>query len=294
MALLGVALSTTGCDASPYAARVNSQVIKQTALNDELRQWATNPQYVSSFNSSNSSTGVTVAGEAPGSYSTAWVAGILSGMIEANIVRQHLAGEVPNAPVEAASASVSAISQVGWDRFRPAFRQTLISRLADESTVTPPSVPVATLRSVYDHYLQYFFLQICTAESSAFNAAEAKTLAASGVPNGVKTCYDQSQFASQTSAFQDAVLGLAVGKTAQVPTSYGYLVVKVVSRTNQPFTADAQRVLSTAILAAQGSPNTTVDSLVGKAKVQVNPAYGSWNSSQVIPVVPPSVPSTGS
>jgi hypothetical protein len=290
VALLALALGTTGCDASPYAARVNSQVIKQTALNDELRQWATNPQYVSSFNSSSSSTGVTVAGDAPGTFNTTWVAGILSGMIQANVVSQHLAGEVPNAAVEAASASVNAISQVGWDRFRPAFRQTLIARLADESTVTPPSVPVATLRSVYDHYLANFFLRICTVESSAFSSAEAKTLAASGVPNGVPACYDQSQFASQTSAFQDAVLGLAVGKTAQVPTSYGYLVLKVVSRTNQPFTDGVQRVLSTAILSAQGSPNATVDTLIAKAKIRVNPAYGSWQSSGV---VPPSPPSTG-
>ena len=84
-------MSATACDSSPYAAKVNSQVIKQTALNAELRAWAGNSAYVAAFNNSNSSTGVTVAGDAPGTYSTTWVAGILGGMIDATVFRQRLA-----------------------------------------------------------------------------------------------------------------------------------------------------------------------------------------------------------
>jgi parvulin-like peptidyl-prolyl isomerase len=144
---------------------------------------------------------------------------------------------------------------------------------------------------VYDRYAQYFFKQICTVQSSAFNQADAKALQASGVPNGHPACYDQDAFAAQPPSFQNAVLGLAVGKTAPpIPTVFGYLVVRVVSRTEQGFTPDVQRVLSTAVLSAQGSPNTTLDGLVAKANVKVNPTYGSWKSSQV---VPPAAPSTG-
>ncbi len=67
-------------------------------------------------------------------------------------------------------------------------------------------------------------------------------------------------------------------------------MVKVVSRTEQGFTSDVQRVLSTAVLSAEGSPNPTLDTLVAKAHVQVNPTYGSWQSAQV---VPPPAPASG-
>jgi hypothetical protein len=288
-ALVAISLTATACDTSPFAARINSQVIRQTALNAELSAWAGNPAYVNAFNSGNSS-GLTVAGAAAGTYSTAWVAGILSGMIDASVVRQRLhdTGQVSDPATVAASRSVNAISEVGWEQFSPAFRQTLVDRLADEATLTPPTVPVATLESTYQHYLPYFFTEVCTVESSAFSKAEAEALAASGLPNGVPLCYNQSQFEAQSTAFQTTVLDTAVGKTAPpIQTTYGYVVVKVVSRDVQPFSPEVQRVLSVAILNSEGSPNPTVDPLIAKARVQVNPVYGSWKSPQV---VPPTVP----
>ena len=156
---------------------------------------------------------------------------------------------------------------------------------------TAPSVPAATLRNVYNQYARYFFNQICTVQSAAFNQAQAQALQASGVPNGHLACYDQQAFTAQPTSFQNAILGLSVGKTAPpIKTLFGYLVVKVVSRTEQGFTSDVQRVLSTAVLSAEGSPNPTLDALVTKAHVQVNPTYGSWQSAQV---VPPPAPASG-
>jgi hypothetical protein len=221
------------------------------------------------------------------------VGSVLGGMIDASIFRQqlHATGTTPSAGINAAAYAVNAISQIGWDQFSPGFRQTLEGRLADESLLTSPSIPVATLRSVYDRYAQYFFNQICTAQTAAFNQAQAKALQASGVPNGHLACYDQQAFTAQPASFQNAVLGLRVGQTAApIPTLFGYLVVKVVSRTEQGFTPEVQRVLSTAVLSAEGSANPALDSLVAKAHVRVNPTYGSWQSAQV---VPPPAPSTG-
>jgi hypothetical protein len=81
-----------------------------------------------------------------------------------------------------------------------------------------------------------------------------------------------------------------VGRVAPpIKTSFGYQVVRVVSRAVQPFNEDVQRVLSTAIVSAQGQPNPTANAAVAKARVQINPAYGSWKSSQV---VPPTAPNT--
>jgi hypothetical protein len=290
-ALVALSLTATACDASPFAARVNSQVIKETALNVEARAWAGNTAYVSAYNSSNSTgnggTGGTVAGEGPGTYSTAWVANILDGMVAADVVHQQLAatGRTPTPAIEAASQSVNEIAQPGWDRFSASFRQTLVSRLADEAALTPSSESAATLLPLYDHYKSSFFTQICTVQASAFASAQAQSLATTGLPNGTPACYTQTQFEAQTAAVQTALTGTALGKAVPIKTSYGYLVLKVVSRQTQPFSADLQRVLS--IVTAQG-PNPALTSLLAKARVQINPAYGTWKSSQVMPPTDPS------
>ncbi len=213
-ALVVLALTASACDTSPYAARVNSQVIRETALNAELRAWAGNSAYVSAFNSANSTSGLTVAGDAPGTYSTTWVAGILTGMIDANVVRQRVVAtdQPPTSASQAAARSVNEISQIGWDSFSPAFRDVLVQRLADEAVLTPATVPQSSLLAAYNQYKQYFFLQLCMSQASAFSATQAASIAAQGVPHGVLSCYDQVQFEAQPSAFQSAVLPLAVGQ----------------------------------------------------------------------------------
>jgi hypothetical protein len=288
---LGVPLfAASACDASPTAVKVNSQVIKQAAVNAELRSWAGNSAYVSAFNSSNSSSGLTVAGDAPGTWSTSWVANILGGMIEGSAVRQRLTatGNLPDPATIAAARSVGEISQVGWDQFSPSFRDVLTERLADEATFTPPTVPVATVRDVYQQYQSYFFFEVCTLQDSAPTLDEAKALASTGLPNGSPACYDQAQFEAQPAAFRTAVQPTAVGRVAPpIQTSYGYQVVKVVSRAEQGFTPQVQRVLSAAIVAAEGSPNTTVNDLLSRTSVQLNPMYGTWKNTMVVPPVIP-------
>jgi hypothetical protein len=291
-ALLVVAFTTTACDTSPYAAEVNSQVIHQAELNAELGAWARNPVYVSSYNSA--STNGTVAGDAPGTYNTTWVAGILSGMVDASVVRQQVVatGKMPSSASLAAARSVNEIGQVGWSDFSAAFRDVLVSRLADEAVLTPVAVPQATMLSAYHQYLPYFFLQVCTVSSSAFNAGQAAGIAAHGVPNGVPFCYDQSLFEAQPPAFQHAVVSTQVGKVAApIKTSYGYQVVKVTSRAVQPYTPELQQVLSLVINSGQGNANPVITGLLAKASVRINPAYGTWSSLQV---KPPAVPNGGS
>lgn len=284
----------SACDVSPSAVKVNHEVIKQTVVNSELRSWSGNSAYVAAFNSSNNSSGLTVAGDAPGTYSMSWVANILNGIIQGAAVHQHLAARdnLPDQATMAAARSVGEISQVGWYEFSPGFRETLVQRLADEATFTPPSVPASTLRDVYQHYQSYFFVQVCTLEDSAPTLDQAKALAASGVSNGSPGCNDQVQFEAQPAAYRTAVQGTAVGHVAPpIQTNYGYQVVKVQSRVEQGFTPNVQRVLSVAVLAAEGSPNNAVNQLLNHTSVQLNPMYGTWKAPSV---VPPSVPGSSS
>jgi hypothetical protein len=290
-ALLVLSLTATACDTSPYAAKVNSQVIRQAELNAELRAWSGNPTYVASYNQSSNGT---VAGDAPGTYSTTWVAGILGGMVDATVIRQRVVAtdQPPSAAIQAAARTVSQLGEVGWSDFTPAFRDVLVSRVSDEAVLTPITASQQTLKSTYDQYKPYFFLQICTVASSAFTESDAKSIAARGVPNGVQACYNQVQFDAQSKAFQTAVLTLDVGKvSAPIKTSYGYQVVRVTAKTFQEYTPDLQRVLSLVITSSQGTGNPVVTGLLSKASVRINPAYGTWTSLQV---KPPAIPNSGS
>ncbi len=290
-ALIALLLTATACDTSPYAAKVNSQTIRQVELNAELRAWAGNPTYVSSYNSSSNGT---VAGDAPGTYNTTWVAGILGGMVDATVISERVVAtdQPPSSATLAAARTVSELGEVGWQDFSPAFRDVLVSRVADEAVLTPVSAPQATLLNTYKQYKPYFFLQICTVTSSAFSAGQAASIAAQKVPNGVLACYNQVQFEAQSKAFQTAVLTLPVGSVAPpIKTSFGYQVVRVTERTLQAYSPDLQRVLSLVIMSSEGSGNPVVTGLLSKASVRINPAYGTWASLQV---KPPAIPNSGS
>ncbi|HEX6395161.1 MAG TPA: peptidylprolyl isomerase [Acidimicrobiales bacterium] len=281
-----VPLTATSCDTSPYAAVANKHVIKQTALNAELRNWSANKQYVAAFDSANGQSGVTVAGFAPGTYNSAWVASILSNIVTASLIHHSLSAhqQAPDIATLSAARAVSEISQIGWTSFTPAFRNTLSMRLAEDAAITPPSIGTATLQRVYQQYKQYFFSQVCLLEAATFSLQQAQQLSASTNPGGSEVCYDQARFENQSSGFRQAVMQLGVNGVSQpIKTSYGYQVVQVTSRTDIGFTPQVQRTISVAIINAQGAPNTVVQGLLTSARVKVNPEYGSWSQGQVVP-----------
>jgi hypothetical protein len=297
LALAGLSLSLSACDTSPYAAQVNSQVIKETGLNSEIRSWAANPTYVSSYDSASSTqnggSGASVAGAAKGTYSLPWVAMILSGMIEARIIHQHLssAGNLPDQDMLNAARSVNETSGQEWTEFSPAFRDVLVGRLADEAAASQLAVATATLRQAYQQYIQYFFVQICVLQSTATTQAAAQAISASGGVNGAQVCFDQAQLEGYPVAFKNAVMQTAVGSVSQpIQAGFGYQVVKVVSRQEQGFNAGVQRVLALVLSNGQGTVDPSLAKLIQGAHVKVNPAYGSWSSSSG--VVPPQVSSS--
>ena len=284
--LAAVSLTASSCDTSPYAAVANSHTIKQTAFNAELSAWAGNAQYVRAFDSANGSSGVTVAGFAPGTYNSGWVATILNNTVVATLVHQrlHQLGQAPDRESLEGARAVSEISQIGWNSFSPGFRDTLARRLAEDATLTPPSINTATLQRVYQQYQKYFFSRVCLLQAAAFSLEQAQRLSSNSYPGGTQVCYDQAQFENQSSDFRQAVIDLGLYKVSQpIKTRYGYQVVEVVSRDALGFTPQLQRAISVAILNAQGAPNPEVDQLRTAARVKVNPQYGSWVQGQVSP-----------
>jgi hypothetical protein len=288
-------MSLSSCDASPYAAAVNGHVLNQIALNDELKAWASNPLWVASFNTANSaqSTGaaaITVAGSGgPGTYSSTFVANILDGIIVSSAVHQHLVstGNLPDQSMEEAARALYEVKSVGptgtnyWTNFPAALRTALASRLADQATLAQPPADTSTLQQIFPQIRANTFSQICVDQASAFNAAGAQAIISGGAVNGSQVCYDQAGLEAQPAAYRTAVLKLTSGQISPpIPTSFGFQVVRLVSRAEPGFTVGVQRVLTLVTETAEPAALTQV---IQKAKVKLNPAYGTWQSGQVVP-----------
>jgi hypothetical protein len=321
VAVLVASLAFAACDSSPYAASVNSETIKQAAFNDELHSLASTPGYVQAVDSEGASQGYTVAGTSPGTYNNLWVALVLTDMISATVVRQQLVatGGLPGPSQTDAARSVNQ-ARYGpvWGEFSSAYREVLVERDANHNMIEQTTVPVDTIRQAYQQNQQYFFSQVCArriavsvlkpdgtvdqaASLSQAKEVQAQYNATHQVTNGAATqggsvtCYDAAQLYNQPAGFVSTVLGLAPGMAAAPqPADYGYDVVAVDSRQTIPFDSDVQRALSVAIAAAQGQPDPALTGLLTKARIKVNPLYGTWSagSASAAPgVKPPSGPS---
>lgn len=302
-AVLTLSTVVSACDVSPYAARVNSQVIKETTLHAELAEWAGNREYVSAFDADAQKSSacqqdqfscVFVSGDAPGTYNNEWVSSILTGMITANVVHQRLQAtgrRVNQAGLQAARA-VSEITQFGWTTFSTSFRDTLVRRLADQALITPQFAQLSQeITQAYQQYKAYFFSKVCVVQAAAFSLGEASVISANGDLKGQPVCYNQANLENQAPDLRQTIMGLDVGKVSRpVKTPYGYIVVKVTSREVIALTPELQRTISVFIVNAQGA-NDTVNALLARASVKVNPAFGSWSrTSSGFGVTPPKLP----
>lgn len=288
-ALLGVALGASACDASPYAASVNGDTISQAYLNNQLKLWAANKTWVASFDSANSQqnggSGATVTGSGgKDTYSATFVSDILDTIIQVKILHQHLAGanQLPTQDELVASRAVNEYLRSDyWDQFAPSLRNLLVEQLADQGALTPVPSNVAALQGAYLAIQPYLFYQICVKEASAFSSADVQKLATAGNFNGAQVCLSQTDFENQSPAFQSAVVNLTPNSVSQpIQTSFGFEVVQVVSRSGPTLSIGVQHVLAAAT--AQSEPPQILD-LMNRAKVKLNPAYGTWAQGQVNP-----------
>jgi hypothetical protein len=282
------ALGLTGCDASPYAATVNGQVITVNALNHQLAMWASNKTWVQGFNQGNAQSaggdGTTVAGAGgTGTYNSKFVSAILNLNVDAIAVHQHLVatGNLPTSDEVIASRAVNEyLRSQFWTEFPPQLRDFLVQQLADQGALAKVPADTSQLQGPYSQIQPFLFSRICLVQASAFSAADAQAIITSGTVNGAQTCYDQAAPEDQSPQFRSAVQKLTNPGdiSSAVQTSYGFVVLKLVSRDTPGFSPGVQRVL-----VAATSQVPAVNDIVSKAHVTVNPAYGSWSNGQVSP-----------
>ncbi len=130
-------------------------------------------------------------------------------------------------------------------------------------------------------------------ETGASGSAQAAST------GGAQFCQSPQQLIQQSAPFAALVSSLAPGKAGIIPESFGYQVVLVRSRTVIPFDATVAAVINVVSLGAgisatswpvQGDANSTgLTTILKSAKVQVNPAYGSWTTALPAPPYIPQV-----
>jgi hypothetical protein len=288
--LLAASTALTACDTSPFAAKVNSDVIHQSSLDSQLSGWAANKPWVTAYDTQNSvsngGTGTTVEGTGgSGTYSTAFSAGVLSRMISTSVFAQHLAstGSAADADIHVAARGVNEFEgQQLWTGFSPSVRDLLTQELADEAALITAPARSASLQQAYKTLQAYIFYSLCVQQATAFTKTEAQAISSSGNFTGAQVCYDQKALENQAPAFFAAVIQLSPGKvTAPVATTGGYEVAKLVSRSAPPLNDSVAKVVAIA-LGDTASANQ-VEAVLKKATVKVNPAYGTWSTDQVKP-----------
>jgi hypothetical protein len=328
LAAVLAATSLSACDASPYAAKVDGSTIKEAQLNTELRWAAGAADYsavlVNAYENLNH-VQLTQSGDTSNTYSSAWAAYTLSQMIQGQVVRRAEAarGRAPSSNLYTAalggieletgalagSHGVGAIAQMV-----PAYLVEVTQRLADHADLEaalPDAVIAETLGYTnYSQIQELFYTQVCVSQATVsvqnpnggvnFTASRAQaatvarhmTNAGAGAPalQGASTCYSHEQLDAQSASFIDTVTALAPGQANVQKTMSGYQVISVSSRQLLPLSGPVAQVLSAVIYDVAGPTHDAVlQGLEAKAKVRVNPSWGTWHagsSSSAAAVVP--------
>lgn len=316
-----LAAGLSGCGTAPDAATVNGQAISEPQLSDELQTLASDRGYVreqdgvftelydQAQQNGQQAPLLSVApmageGSGAGSYSVVWTDLVLSSMIAAEAVGQHLRrlGEAPSqGQVAAAWASQWADDPAEWSALPSSERNSEALYDAERGLIDGPPSSMGTASNFYKSRSAYFWSQVCltavdvpsgSAGASGMAAAkrQAETIASGlsghAVPNATPVlgaslyCEAPDQFVQQPTAFQDQVGSLAPGQATVLSESYGYQVVEVRSRAAVPLdrstAADIVTVASYGGAQAPPQGEKNVEAVLAAAQVQVDPRFGTW------------------
>ena len=267
---------------------------------------------------------MTVRGKGKGTFDPTFVARVLTREIFYQLVSDELGRrklKVNAAALNAAKQSV--VQQVGGDKvlakFPAGYRSSLERRTAELDTLTkalakvnPVKAPdprafYADNKATYDTYACVSHILVkdkATADDLAARIGRGEDFAAlartqsidnqgpgggSAAKGGDLGCADPAGYVPE---FATAVKAQAVGQvSAPVQTQYGFHIIKVTARPptyEQVLPQVEQQLQQQVQQESQGALNTWLQDAVKKAKIKVNPRYGSFSKSpNDFGVVPP-------
>ncbi len=308
---------------SPNAAVVNGAGITQATLMRELHALGGNKAFVSAYDSSvaqavqqgQSAAPIFDAGTGNTAYTQGFTAIVLNTDVQAELVHQ----EVVRRHIEPSAAQVAAATagaeqqfpQGSFVKFDAWFQNEYKVRTAESMALEKALGPVATdttaVHTFYNKNPQDFISSECVSHILVPTEAEAakirgeiiagakfvdearrnSTDTASAIKGGDLGCNPPGNY---DPAFERVADTIAVNQLSQpVHSSFGWHLILVRSRQMQPLdSTNSGRIQQ--FLQQETAVTAYVTDALGRAKVSVSPAYGSWDNvlhGVVAPVAPP-------
>ncbi len=314
--VVALAMLAAACGSvSPYAAKVDNRSISQNDLETELRSIAANGPYLALIESRQQ-----VKGTGAGTFDAAFTALALTRQIYYQLIGTELARlKLAIGPTDLAAARATVIEQIqGEDVFMDfprSYQDELVRRQAQLDMLTlalngQTGSADEAAKTYYDTNKDSFAsacvshilvatreqadgakARVAGGEDFAVVAKATSTDTQSAAKGGELGC-DISQETGFVPEFLLAVFAQPVGEVgAPVQTQFGFHVIKVTSRVVPPF--DDVKALARQKLTDNGQEKllTWLQETIAKAKIEINPRYGTFNKEGASPgVVPPTRP----
>ena len=309
--VVGTACSTL----TPWAAKVNGEMIATSDLDRELEAILSNKRYLEQVESANLTGGVKGSGQ--GTFTTAFVGRILTRQIFFELIEQEVEQrklKISGADEQAAAADV--VASFGEDAVYKAFpeeyRRDLVLRQAQvtalQEDIAEVDVDDAAVEKYYEENPELFALtcvshilvatpeeataakaRIDGGEDFAAVAAEISTDPGSGANGGELGCVPSGSFVPE---FESVMETLPIGQvSAPTQTQFGSHLLLVTERTAQPLDEVRADIRQRLLSEGQAGFDAFVDEALAKATIEVNPRYGRFDPDAAQPgIIPPQGP----
>jgi foldase protein PrsA len=318
--VLALALVATACGSvSPYAAKIDNKSISEDSLNDELRSIAANGPYLKLVESRQQ-----VTGTGAGTFDAAFTALALTRQIYYQLIGTELANRKLSVTAEdLAAARTTVVEQIqGEDVFKDfpkSYQDELVRRQAqlDLLTLSLNGLTGSTDEAARAYYEGHKaeFANSCVSHILVPDQAKADDVRARIAGGQDFAAIARAESQDTQSAQKGGELGCEINEDtgfvpefmlavstqpvgevgAPVKTQFGFHVIKVTSRATPPY--DQVKDQARQRLAESGKEKllTWLQETISKAKIEINPKYGTFNKEGTSPgVVPPARPADGS
>lgn len=307
-AVMGMACSAL----TPWAAKVNGQMIPTSDLDRELKAILANKRYLEQVESANLAGGVTGSGQ--GTFTTAFVGRILTRQIFFELIEQEVERrdlKITTADEEAASLDVT--SSFGepaiYRAFPEEYRRDLVLRQAQvtalQEELAEIEVDDAAVEKFYAENAALFArtcvshillptpeeaaaakARIDAGEDFAAVAKDVSTDPGSAANGGQLGCVPSGSFVPE---FETVMETLPEGQvSAPTQSQFGTHLILVTDRTTQPIDEVRAEIRQRLLSGGQSDFDAFVDGALAKAKIEVNPRYGRFDPEAAQPgIVPP-------
>lgn len=311
---LGALVFSQACgDGTGFAAKVNGTVIKQSALDDELKAINNNDQYKQLIEQGGQ--GLAVEGKGKGTFNSAFVARVLTQEMVFAVIHNEVRARKLVVTQEEKDATRADITSGGngeavFGKFPKSYQQTLIDRLTEttvlEADLAGVKIDDAAIQDFYSKNQSQFAdtcvrhilvdtkeqadaarARVVGGEDFAKVAAAVSKDTGSAQQGGDVGC-DISGFVQE---FKDAASTLPVNEISQpVQTQFGFHIIQVTKRSPKNLDAALRaQIRNNLIQPGIEKAQDLIYTKLSQAKVTVNPRIGKFDKGDSASGQPPQV-----